>query len=502
MVALNGMQAMDENGPGSSKWAVAWILVLAMGIVVAHAIGRPGGSLQEGEKAWKGPVEQFLKGRPEFAGLSLRAERFDVILSGRVPTAADREKAVRLVRAELPAGRERLRDEVGIWTPPWLTLEKARGGIRLRGELPEDGDFRRQLAGRGEKMAGDLPVDNRIWFHRSVFSPVWEPGVWTVVDAFVRGAEEGTLEAKGNEVILSGSMTRKGVQDEALAAAAGAWGKGPQATVRVINRTTVRPGQAAEIALRKQGQGWDLRGLLPDYGAGKELSRQLAERFRPAAPVRVAPNVEQEAWMGRGMEEAVGAFADALQGDGLLQVTPREVRLEGNVRNLAAAQSLTRLFAGPAWGKRTLVNGLTVPAPANAQPLWLELGHSAREFEIRGAVSTEAQKSALLRRLKDAGGRVTEGVLVGGDAVSTPAWWPSLVELVGMFAKEVRDGSIQVAGQMIQLSGTLKAENGQADFQRRATALKGLPEIDLRLTVPGEGAAGEALARQVPGSSS
>lgn len=500
MVALNGMQAMDENGGGSSKWAVAWILVLAVGIVVAHAIGRPGSSLQDGEETWKGPLEQSWKGRAEFAGLSIRAERFDVILSGRVPTVADRWRAVSLVRAELPAGRERLRDEIGIWTPPWLSMEKARGTVRLRGELPEGGNFHQALADRGAQVAGAVPVENRIWFHRSVAVPAWETGLWQVLEAFMNGAEEGGLEAKGSEVILSGSMVRKALQDEALAAAASAWGKGAQPAVRVVNRTTVLPGQAAEIALRKRGQTWELQGVLPNYGAGKELSRQLAERLRPRAPVRGAPNVEVEAWMGSGID-AVGAFATALQGDGSLQIKPREVRLEGNVRDVAMAQELIRRFTGPDWGNRMLVNGLSVPAPANAKPLWLELGHAAREFEIRGAVSTEAQKQAIIKRLKEAGGRVTEGLLVAGDAVSTPGWWPSLVELIGMFARESREGSVQVAGQMIQVSGTLKAADGQADFQRRAKALTGLPEIDLRLALPGQEPASEVLAGQVPESS-
>lgn len=500
MVALNGMQAMDGNGAGSSKWAVAWIPVLAAGVVLAHALGRPASGLQDNEASWRGRIEHRLRSQAEFAGLSVRAERFDVILSGRVATVADRWKAASLVRAELPAGRERMRDEVGIWTPPWLSMEKARGTVRLWGELPEGGNFHQELASRGAQIAGAVPVENRIWFHRSVAVPAWETGLWQVLSAFMHGAEEGTLEAKGGEVSLSGSMVRKALQDEALAAAASAWGKGAQAAVRVVNRTKVLPGQAAEIALRKRGQTWELQGVLPDYGAGTELRRQLAERFGPGAPLRGAPNVEVEAWMGRGMDVA-GAFAAALQGDGSLQVTPREVRLEGNVRDVAMAQELIRGVTGPDWGNRMLVNRLSVPAPPNAKPLWLELGHAAREFEIRGAVSTEAQKQAIIKRLKDAGGRVTEGLLVGGDAVSTPGWWPSLVELIGMFARESWEGAVQVAGQMIQVSGTLKAADGQADFQRRAKALAGLPEIDLRLALPGQEPAAEVLAGQVPESS-
>jgi hypothetical protein len=117
-------------------------------------------------------------------------------------------------------------------------------------------------------------------------------------------------------------------------------------------------------------------------------------------------------------------------------------------------------------------------------PLWLEIGQSGKDFEIRGAVASERQREELVRAMESGGGQVRDQLVVGGAAIVVPAWWRSLVELIGLFVQNSEEGSVQVAGEMIQVSGRMKDSAKKEAFRLKMATLKGLPECELSLAWP------------------
>lgn len=460
---------------------VRWrILALAVAVVLAHGLGRPGGDLESRADVSLAQARVALRARPEWADLRLEARGFDVTLSGWAGASEQRVEAVQVVRGLLPAGRERFRETVEIWRTAWLRVEKSGKRVRMWGELPDTLGWRALAEGTipGWDGGAEQP-EERIWFQRGVEEPVWARGLPLFLGVFLERVEEGTCEASGREVTLRGSFAREGLRHEVLAEAGKLWGQGSD--VLVVDRCSILPQTAAEFRLLRQEEGnWEVAGVLPDYGAGEQLSGILGPQCGKA-DLRVAANVAEEPWMEAGVE-AIASFASGLQGKGSLLVTPGAIQMEGVVADAAAREAIERQFVAPVWGGRQVVNLLrAAPVRPAARPLWLEMGHAGKEFQVRGAVTREEQREELMKALQGGGGRVTDGLVVGGQAVAEPAWWPALVRLIELFVQDSEEGSIQVAGEMIQISGRLKDSSRREEFLRHASQLPGLPEFELRL---------------------
>lgn len=117
-------------------------------------------------------------------------------------------------------------------------------------------------------------------------------------------------------------------------------------------------------------------------------------------------------------------------------------------------------------------------------PLWLEIGQSGKDFEIRGAVASERQREDLVRAMGSGGGQVRDQLVIGGAAIVVPAWWRSLVGFVELFVQNSEEGSVQVAGETIQVSGRMKPAATKEAFGMQMGKLKGLPDCELSLAWP------------------
>jgi hypothetical protein len=388
---------MGEEGSSASVCASMVILILAaaLGIILTHGLNRPGGGLQQEEPDWLKSLQHRLKERPEFAGLLVQSNRYDVTLSGWVNAVAERRAAVQLVKDSLPAGRSRFREEVGLWTPAWLVVEKKGGQVSMRGELPERNP--NEVSGLRKLRGTATPGNDWMWFRRSVAEPLWIKNLADVLDLFLNRVSEGTLEARGAVVTLRGTFVRVSGRNEVLALAKKVWPAGGQGGLHVVDRT-------------------------------KEL-------------------------------------------------------------------------AGPdTRGKVAIVNQLKLPPqPVAAKPLWLEIGHSGKEFQVRGVVADGVQREELMRALQSGGDQITDGVVAEGEAVASPRWWPALVALIGLFARESEEGSVLVAGEMVEINGRMKAAAQREIFMQAAQQLRqGLPEFELKLAWPGAETPAVPLADHTP----
>lgn len=133
---------------------------------------------------------------------------------------------------------------------------------------------------------------------------------------------------------------------------------------------------------------------------------------------------------------------------------------------------------------RRVPDELSPPRRPPGRPLWLEMGRAGKEVELRGTVADETQRADLMSVLRSSGGRVSDGLAVGGEAVSSPAWWPELLRLIELFLRDSEEGTVQVAGEMIQISGRMKTAGHREDFFRLTRELKRLPDCELSLVWP------------------
>jgi hypothetical protein len=261
--------------------AVRPVVILALAVAVAglHAVARPFPGLAGGE--WASRLQARWRVHPDLRELDHSVDGFDLTVTGWIDAEEDREAVRTAVREVLPAGRGRVRDETEVRTPAWLVVETDGERISLHGESREIRPWS-WLAAGGKEVS-----DQRAAHEGAAPEGAWGEGIGTVARVFLEEAERGSLEARGEEVVLAARFPGEAARARVLEAASAAW----EQRVRVIDRSEVVVAVVSESPPAPPRRGPEAQPVAESVPVPRPEPVAVPAPAPAPAPVAVPPAV-------------------------------------------------------------------------------------------------------------------------------------------------------------------------------------------------------------------
>jgi outer membrane protein OmpA-like peptidoglycan-associated protein len=377
-----------------------------------------------------------------FSSATVTFHHLDGIVGGQVPDAAAKADLLSRARAAKPAGR--LLDAVTILPPRdqpiLLSLSRQGGQPRLSGTVG-DASVKDTLAqALGAESVSGLSVSDRVQ------APDWAPSAAApFLVRFLEQVPGGTLDLRGNDLVLRGKIRGEDARDSILAEARSFL---PEAGT-LHAEIDLLPDRPARLTVRRSGSRWTLEGQLPDAASSAPVLAALgAPESAVTNSLQADPRVVAPAW-GTALPPFLNTFFAG--GDGTVSLDGSRLTLAGDrPASRGRASWLDALAPLRAAGCEVtdqvrLVPDLDPTLAVTATPQgWVLEGRVPDEATRKGIADTAASL---------AGSTPLRDGLTANPAVRPAPWLAEAEALLRTLFGAGRPGQLSLGGNAWKLAG-------------------------------------------------
>ncbi len=461
------------------KGCISTLLLAFLAAIIAAFIGRS--CHQEGvETALNQRVAEQIQ--QEYPGISVKYDHFTAVVTG--VASADQVGEIRDRIDELsgdngrihfavtdPSGRPLLPDGP---KDPWnLTIQRSGDKLLLDGIVNSE-QTKDILNANAEKVSG-VTVDNQLKISEDTRALSVVGAAVDSIPALMNAASDARLVATAKQVTISGLVDDSGTKKRLLSLFTPDVWQG----AKIVDQLTVKPkpvaptpdpvpdpepdpepekpkrDQPSSLSLLRKGDTLTLSGIVDTPATKNQIAKsaeapgltvvnniEVSETH--LAPTHLAPAVA-----------AIPALMSASQ-NGQLDISPKRVVVNGEVKDQPAKTKLMGFFAADKWPGTEIVDQVKVlPPPRTIEPKFSLSKNAQKQLILTGLVDTPATKNQIAKLAAVDGLDVVNQLKVG-PRVKKPAKVAAALSGVSDLFGATDTGRLEVGSDKLVLKGMVK----------------------------------------------